>query len=76
MEEKIKIIRLRDGEKNTNFFHKTTIQHRITKNFTHIRNEQGEIKEKHEEIERKILHYFKKAHHEPQIDRSHAIEKS
>jgi len=33
------------------------------------------MKETHEEIESELLHYFKKAHHEPQIDKSHAIEK-
>lgn len=73
--QKSRIKWLKDGEKNTKFFHSTTIQHRMNNNITHILNEQGDKQETHEEIEREFVNYFKKAHQEPQINRSNAIEK-
>jgi len=62
-------------EKKTQFFHSTTIQHRMNNNITHIENEQGAKVETHEEIESEFLNYFKQAHQEPHINRSLAIEK-
>eukprot|EP00253_Pinus_taeda_P005332 PITA_05332 len=64
---------LKEGEKNTRFFHNTTIQRRMHNNITHIQNEQGDKLEKHEEIEAELLNHFKKVHKEPSIDRSQAI---
>lgn len=47
----------------------------MNNNITHIQNEQGVKVEKHEEIELKLLNYFKQAHQEPQVDRMQAIGK-
>jgi len=66
---------LKDGEKNTKFFHSTTFQRRMHNNITHIQNEQGIKVEKHEEIETELLNYFRQVHREPNNDRSQAIEK-
>lgn len=73
--QKSQIRWLKDGEKNTKFFHKTTVQHRMNNFIAHIQNEQGERIETHEGIEEDFLRYFKKAHQEPSIDRLPAIEK-
>lgn len=73
--QKSRVRWLRYGEKNTKFFHSTTIQRRMHNNITHIQNEQGTKVEKHEEIEGALLHYLKQMHREPNGDRSQAIEK-
>ena len=74
--QKSRIRWLKEGEKNTKNFHRTTIQRRMNNNITHIQNEQGAKGETHEEIESEVLKYFKQAHHEPHIDRSQAIKKN
>eukprot|EP00253_Pinus_taeda_P007598 PITA_07598 len=72
--QKSRIRWLKEGEKNTKFFHNTTIQRRMHNNITHIQNEQGIKVEKHEEIEAELLNYFKQVHKEPISDRSQAIQ--
>eukprot|EP00253_Pinus_taeda_P011590 PITA_11590 len=72
--QKSRIRWLKEGEKNTKFFHNTTIQRRMHNNITHIQNEQGVKLEKHEEIEAELLNRFKQVHKEPSIDRSQAIQ--
>ena len=73
--QKSRIRWLKDGEKNTKFFHSTTIQRRMHNNITHIQNEQSIRVEKHEEIETELLNYFKQVNREPNKDKSQAIEK-
>eukprot|EP00253_Pinus_taeda_P028043 PITA_28043 len=60
--QKSRIGWLKEGEKNTKKFHRSTIQRRMNNNITHIQNEQGVKVEKHEEIELELLNYFKQAH--------------
>eukprot|EP00253_Pinus_taeda_P013241 PITA_13241 len=66
---------LKEGERNTKFFHNTTIQCRMHNLISHIQNEQGERVESHEGIEENFLNYFKEVHQEPNINRLPAIEK-
>eukprot|EP00253_Pinus_taeda_P004448 PITA_04448 len=73
--QKSRIRWLKNGEKNTKFFHKTTVQRRMINYITHIKNEQGDQIETHEGIEEEFLNYFKKAHQEPNINRMSAINK-
>eukprot|EP00253_Pinus_taeda_P008572 PITA_08572 len=73
--QKSRIRWLRAGEKNTKFFHKTTVQRRMHKLISHIHNDQGERIETHAGIEENFLRYFKKVHKEPSINRTPAIEK-
>eukprot|EP00253_Pinus_taeda_P009929 PITA_09929 len=73
--QKSRIKWLKDSEKNTKFFHSTTIQRRMHKNITHIQNAQGTRVKKHEDIVAELLNYFKQVHKEPNIDRSQAIQK-
>eukprot|EP00253_Pinus_taeda_P025653 PITA_25653 len=73
--QKSRIKWLREGEKNTKFFHNTTVQRRMHNLISHIQNEQGERVETHEGIEENFLSYFQKAHQEPNVDKLPAIEK-
>lgn len=73
--QKSRVKWLKDGEKNTKFFHKTTVQRRMNNNISHIKNDQGSRIETHEGIEEEFLNYFKQVHQEPNIDRTEAIDK-
>lgn len=73
--QKSRIRWLKNGEKNTKFFHKTTVQRRMINHISHIKNEQGNKVETHEGIEAEFLKYFEKAHQEPDINRMPAINK-
>jgi len=44
-------------------------------NITHIQNQQEGQLEKHEDIEKGLLTYFKKVHQEPQVNQQPTIEK-
>lgn len=56
--QKSRIRWLKEGEKNTIFFHRSTIQRSIHKNITFINNQQGERLEVHEEVEQEFKEYF------------------
>lgn len=73
--QKSRIRWLKNGEKNTNFFHKNTVQRKMINNITHIKNEQGEKIETHVGIEGEFINHFKKAHQEPNINRMPTISK-
>eukprot|EP00253_Pinus_taeda_P009705 PITA_09705 len=73
--QKSRIRWLKGGEKNTKFFHKTTVQRRMINQITHINNEQGEKIEMHEGIEKEFTNYFKKAYQETEINRIPAINR-
>eukprot|EP00253_Pinus_taeda_P007997 PITA_07997 len=47
--QKSRIRWLKEGDKNTKFFHKTTVQRRMHNLISHIQNDQGERVETHEE---------------------------
>lgn len=72
--QKSRIKWLKDGERNTKFFHRTTIQRRMNNNISQIQNEQGEKIENQTGIESEFLTYFKQAHQEPNIDRLPAMD--
>eukprot|EP00253_Pinus_taeda_P026524 PITA_26524 len=73
--QKSRIKWLKEGERNTKFFHNTTVQRRMHNLISHIQNEQGERVESHEGIEENFLNYFKEVHQELNINRLPAIEK-
>jgi len=49
--QKSRIRRLKQGERNTKFFHRTTIQRRMHNTISFIQKQGGERVEKHAEIE-------------------------
>eukprot|EP00253_Pinus_taeda_P008598 PITA_08598 len=72
--QKSRIRWLKEGEKNTKFFHRSTIQRRMRNNISQIINEQGEKMETQEEIEREFIQHFKEMSKEPNINQTTAIE--
>eukprot|EP00253_Pinus_taeda_P011111 PITA_11111 len=73
--QKSRIRWLKEGERNTKFFHRTTVQRRMHNNISFIQKQGGERVEKHDEIEQEFLRHLRQVHQEPLIDRRPAIEK-
>eukprot|EP00253_Pinus_taeda_P036190 PITA_36190 len=72
--QKSRIRWLKEGEKNTKFFHKTTVQWRMRNQISQVNNAQGVKVETQEEIEQEFLHYFKEMSQEPNINRDEEID--
>jgi len=64
---------LREGERNTKFFHRATIQHRNQNRILSLKNEEGQILEDHQEIEGELRNYFQEVLSDPGEDRDEAI---
>eukprot|EP00253_Pinus_taeda_P029510 PITA_29510 len=73
--QKSRIRWLKEGERNTKFFHRTTVQRRMCNNIPFIQKPGGERVEQHEEIEKEFLNHFKQVHQEPEINRRPTIER-
>jgi hypothetical protein len=73
--QKSKIRWLREGERNTNFFHRTTIARRSHNKILNIKDQDGIERESHQEIENKLLNHFQGIAQEPNQDRSEAIQR-
>ena len=72
--QKSRITWLKEGERNTKFFHKSTIQRRMQNRIPHITNQQGAQTEQQEEIEQVLLDYFQSMQQEDHtVDRQPAI---
>eukprot|EP00253_Pinus_taeda_P022431 PITA_22431 len=72
--QKSRIRWLREGEKNTKFFHKSTVQRRMRNQISQVTNGQGEKVETQEGIEQEFVHYFREMSKEPNINRAEAID--
>eukprot|EP00253_Pinus_taeda_P012127 PITA_12127 len=72
--QKSRIRWLKEGEKNTKFFHKSTVQRRMRNHISQIINDQGEKVETQKEIEHEFIQHFKEMSKEPNINRTTAIE--
>eukprot|EP00253_Pinus_taeda_P032778 PITA_32778 len=72
--QKSRIRWLKEGEKNTKFFHRTIVQRRMHNHIAQVTNAQGEKLETQEEIEKEFLHYFKEMSKEPNTNRGEAID--
>eukprot|EP00253_Pinus_taeda_P012558 PITA_12558 len=73
--QKLRINWLREGERNTKFFHQAMIQNRQRNQILSIKNEEGEWVIEQEGIERVLVEYHKGILTETQDDRGEAIEK-
>jgi hypothetical protein len=65
---------LKEGERNTKFFHRSMLQRRHTNRITHLVSDQGLEIQKHADIEKELLSYYKNLLTEPPIDRTRAID--
>jgi hypothetical protein len=66
---------LKEGEKNTKFFHRSMIQHCHHNRITKLKYANGNCLTEHKEIERELTSYFHNLLSEPQQDRRTAIQK-
>eukprot|EP00253_Pinus_taeda_P035515 PITA_35515 len=73
--QKSRVQWLREGERNTKFFHKARVQHRQRNKIFSIKNQEGKQVLQHEEIEKVLVYHFKDILREPQTNRSDAIAK-
>jgi len=73
--QKSRVRWLKEGERNTKFFHRTTVQWRMHNNIPFIQNQTGAKVETHEEIEEELLNHFQQTHQEQKEDRRQAIRK-
>eukprot|EP00253_Pinus_taeda_P009835 PITA_09835 len=72
--QKSRIRWLKEGEKNTKLFHRSTIQLRMHNNIAFINNSQGDRIEKHEDIEKAFRDHFQEALKEQPGSREAAIK--
>eukprot|EP00253_Pinus_taeda_P035588 PITA_35588 len=73
--QKSRVQWLQEGERNTKFFHKTTVQRHMSNQISYVMDEKGNRIETHEGIEKEFYNYFKTMNQEPNINRNEAIEK-
>ena len=73
--QKSKVDWLRQGERNTKFFHQEMIQRRQRNRIFSIKDEARTRVTQHEEIEQVLVKHFKELLTEPNVDRGEAIER-
>eukprot|EP00253_Pinus_taeda_P035376 PITA_35376 len=73
--QKSRIQWLKEGERNTKFFHRTTVQRRMHNQIPFIVNQDREKVEEHEQIEEVLLNHFQQVHREQEENRHRAISK-
>jgi hypothetical protein len=66
---------LKEGERNTKFFHRTVIQRRHTNKITHLISNDGDVVHSHEDMENTLISHFQNLLTEPRADRQEAISK-
>jgi hypothetical protein len=66
---------LREGERNTKFFHRTFIQRRHSNKITHLISDDGDIVHSHEDMENTLIGYFQNLLTEPWAETQEAINK-
>eukprot|EP00253_Pinus_taeda_P036581 PITA_36581 len=72
--QKSRIKWLREGERNTKFFHQAMIKHRQGNRILSIKNKNGERVVEQNEIEQVLMEHHKEILAEPQVDRRRAIQ--
>jgi len=72
--QKSRIRWLKEGERNTKFFHRTTMAKRTHKKILKIKDWDGIERESHKEIETTLVKHFHGIAHEPNQDRTEAIK--
>jgi len=72
--QKSRVRWLQEGDRNTRFFHQTTLQRRNHNKRNFMHKTQGDKLEAHGEIERKLTTYFGELLTEPPVDRERAMK--
>jgi hypothetical protein len=73
--QKSRIRWLKEGDRNTKFFHRTTIQRRHTNRITSLISDNGEPLHSHEDMEAALVGHYQNLLTEPIQDRHEAIAK-
>jgi ribonuclease HI/exonuclease III len=73
--QKSRIVWLKEGERNTSFFHRTAIQRRHSNKITQLTSEDGAIIQSHEDLEKTLIAHFQHRLTEPIQNRGEAIQK-
>jgi hypothetical protein len=73
--QKSRIRWLKEGERNTKFFHRTTIARRTHNKILKIRDQDGIERESHKDIENILVNHFHGIAQEPNKDRTKAIQR-
>ena len=66
---------LKEGERNTKFFHRTTMARRAHNKILKIRDQDGIERESHKDIETTLVNHFHRIAQEPNQYRKKAIQK-
>ena len=66
---------LKEGDRNTKFFHRSTLQWWHTNRITQLTSVTGQIIHSHEDLEKELVAYYKDLLTEHQSNRSQAITK-
>jgi ribonuclease HI/exonuclease III len=73
--QKSRVQWLKEGEKNTKFFHRAMMHRRHINKITHLEDSQGNLTREHSKIEEELLKYYQDLLTEPQLDRTAAIRR-
>jgi len=65
---------LKEGERNTRLFHKSTMDHRSHNKFSVIKDSQGKQPNTNKEIQATLVQHFQGSAEEPLLDRSQFIK--
>jgi exonuclease III len=73
--QKSRVQWLKEGERNTKFFHRSVMQRRHSNRITHLTSDTGELLYDHEDMATTLTDYYKNLLTEPSLNRSEAIAK-
>jgi hypothetical protein len=73
--QKSRVLWLREGERNSKFFHNSMIQRRHQNKITSLRDNQGNKVNNHQDIQSELMQYYSSLMQEPQQHRNEAIKK-
>jgi exonuclease III len=73
--QKSRVQWLKEGERNTKFFHRTAVHRRHVNRITHLEDSQGNTIREHAKIEEELIHYYRDLLTEPKEDRTEAIQR-
>jgi len=73
--QKSRVQWLKEGERNTKFFHRSVMQRRHSNRITHLTSDTGEHLYAHEDIATTLTDYYRNLLTEPSPNRSEAIAK-